>query len=100
MPDDLTIGYFYHPFRGETFETVLRNIVDSIDRQPRRVRLIYVTPADRRKVARHGQDFGSSRCNTTGFSIIERFGLEDLRESCERTEAQARVALPHAQPTR
>jgi hypothetical protein len=28
---------------GETFETVLRGIVDSIDRNPRRVRLICVS---------------------------------------------------------
>jgi SAM-dependent methyltransferase len=44
VPDDLTIGYFWHPFRGETFDGVLRGIVDSIDRHPRRVRLIYLGP--------------------------------------------------------
>ena len=38
VPDDLTIAYFWHPFMGETFEAVLRRIVDSIDRHPRRVR--------------------------------------------------------------
>jgi SAM-dependent methyltransferase len=42
VPDDLTIAYFWHPFTGETLEAVLRGIVDSIDRQPRRVRLIYL----------------------------------------------------------
>jgi SAM-dependent methyltransferase len=42
VPDDLTVGYFYHPFAGETFESVLRGIVESIDRNPRRVRLIYL----------------------------------------------------------
>jgi hypothetical protein len=44
VPDDLTIGYFFDPFRGETFAAVLRGIVDSLDRQPRRLRLIYVCP--------------------------------------------------------
>ena len=43
VPDDLTVGYFYQPFRGETFESVLRGIVESIDRNPRRVRLICVS---------------------------------------------------------
>ena len=47
VPDDLTIGYFYHPFESETFDVVLRGIVDSIDRHPRRVRLIYVRPWNR-----------------------------------------------------
>ena len=42
VPDDLTIGYFYYPFTGQTFESVLRSIIESIDRNPRRVRLIYL----------------------------------------------------------
>jgi SAM-dependent methyltransferase len=41
VPDDLTIGYLYNPFTYDTLDTVLRGIVDSIDRRPRRVRLIY-----------------------------------------------------------
>ena len=44
VPDDLTIAYFWHPFAGETHEAVLRGIIDSIDRHPRRVRLIYLGP--------------------------------------------------------
>jgi SAM-dependent methyltransferase len=44
VPDDLTIAYLYRPFQGETFDAVLGAIVDSMDRYPRRVRLIYVYP--------------------------------------------------------
>ena len=44
VPDDLTIGYLFHPFRDETLDALLQKIVDSIDRQPRRVRLIYAHP--------------------------------------------------------
>ena len=44
IPDDLTIAYFFHPFVGETLDRVLRGLVESIDRNPRRVRLIYVCP--------------------------------------------------------
>ena len=44
IPDDLTIGYFFHPFSGNTLVEVLRGIVDSIDRNPRRVRLIFAVP--------------------------------------------------------
>jgi SAM-dependent methyltransferase len=44
IPDDMTFAYFYFPFAGETFRTVLGNIVSSIDRNPRRVRLIYACP--------------------------------------------------------
>jgi SAM-dependent methyltransferase len=47
VPDDLTIGYFYYPFTGPTLEAVLRDIVESIDRNPRRVRLIFVLPTEK-----------------------------------------------------
>ncbi len=45
VPDDLTIAYFFEPFRGETLETVLGNLTASIDRRPRRVHLICVMPS-------------------------------------------------------
>ena len=70
IPDDLTIGYFFHPFSGETFDTVLRDIVDSIDRHPRRVRLIYVDPIQ-----------GAQILATERFRLIrwQRGGLRDRR---------------------
>jgi SAM-dependent methyltransferase len=55
VPDDLTIAYFDQPFTAETFDAVLRNIIDSIDRRPRRVRLIYVCPQDRAQVLATGR---------------------------------------------
>jgi len=47
VPDDLTIGYFFRPFGDDTLAPVLRSIVESMDRKPRPVRLIYVWPTDR-----------------------------------------------------
>jgi SAM-dependent methyltransferase len=44
VPDDLTIAYFFHPFIGETFDVVLGDIVGSIDRNPRRVWIVYGYP--------------------------------------------------------
>jgi SAM-dependent methyltransferase len=44
VPDDLTVGYLFHPFKDETLDAVMRHIVESLDRKPRRVRLIYVHP--------------------------------------------------------
>jgi SAM-dependent methyltransferase len=55
VPDDLTIAYFFHPFYGETFDAVMRNIVDSLDRRPRRVSLIYVWPLFADQVLRTGR---------------------------------------------
>ena len=47
VPDDLTIGYFFRPFGDDTLAPLLRSIVESMDRKPRPVRLIYVWPTDR-----------------------------------------------------
>src|SRR5262245_17792107 len=55
VPDDLTIGYFYSPFKDATFDTVLTGIIDSMDRQPRRVRLIYLLPIQKSKVLATGR---------------------------------------------
>jgi SAM-dependent methyltransferase len=44
LPDDVTIVYFFHPFFGETLDVVLGNIIASIDRNPRRVSIIYSYP--------------------------------------------------------
>jgi SAM-dependent methyltransferase len=43
VPDDLTIAYFgqVQYFSPEEMDAVLRNLIESIDRRPRRVRLIY-----------------------------------------------------------
>jgi hypothetical protein len=43
VPDDLTIAYFFRPFGDETLGTVLRGIIESIDRTPRRIHLIYLS---------------------------------------------------------
>jgi SAM-dependent methyltransferase len=55
VPDDLTIAYFFHPFADETFAAVLQGLIDSIDRNPRAVRLIYVHPAHRDRVLATGR---------------------------------------------
>lgn len=44
IPDDMTVAYFYYPFVGDTFQRVIDNIIASLDRRPRRVRLVYALP--------------------------------------------------------
>jgi hypothetical protein len=50
VPDDFTIGYLYQPVKNETFDALLESIIDSIDRKPRRVRLIYNLPVQKSEV--------------------------------------------------
>jgi len=70
VPDDLTVAYLFDPFRGDTLSAVLGHIVESIDRCPRRVRLVYVHP-------RHGAQVIATR----RFRLLseQRGGLRDLR---------------------
>ena len=44
IPDDVTIAYFFHPFEGEIFARVVENLVASLDRNPRDLRIVYVLP--------------------------------------------------------
>jgi Histone methylation protein DOT1 len=44
VPDDVTVAYFYHPFEGKIFARVIDNLVASLDRSPRQLRIIYVYP--------------------------------------------------------
>jgi SAM-dependent methyltransferase len=44
IPDDMTYAYFFYPFIGDTFQRVIANIVASLDRNPRRLRIIYAVP--------------------------------------------------------
>jgi SAM-dependent methyltransferase len=70
VPDDLTVAYFFDPFHGATLDTVLGHIVESIDRRPRRVSLIYVHPQHARQVLATGR-----------FRLVkeQRGGLRDTR---------------------
>jgi SAM-dependent methyltransferase len=55
VPDDLTIAYLFHPFVDDSFTALLGGIVDSIDRRPRRMRLIYVHPSHGSEVLATGR---------------------------------------------
>lgn len=44
VPDDVTIVYLYFPFSGDTLRQVVANLVASLDRNPRRMRILYAAP--------------------------------------------------------
>lgn len=58
VPDDVTIAYFYNPFTGPIFEHVLAELCQSVERNPREIRIIYLCPREEdRLLARAGIDF-------------------------------------------
>src|SRR4051794_31806317 len=70
IPDDLSVTFFHDPFHGETLDIVLRNIIESLDRSPRRLWLIYNHPVHARQVLATGR-----------FRLVrwQRGGLRDVR---------------------
>jgi SAM-dependent methyltransferase len=65
VPDDMTHAYLYNPFNGETFERVCANIVASLDRAPRPLRLIYLNPVEHDTLAATGRFTLERRVRTT-----------------------------------
>jgi SAM-dependent methyltransferase len=45
IPDNVTIVYLYDPIRGEVFFNLIRRLRISFDKNPRRMRIIYLHPA-------------------------------------------------------
>ena len=46
VPDDLTVAFFYNPFGGALFETVVARLLASVDRRPRPLRIVYSNPTE------------------------------------------------------
>lgn len=46
IPDDVTIAYFNDPFNGEIFAAAVDKLVESLNRRPRPLRVIYRVPVD------------------------------------------------------
>ena len=44
VPDDVTVVYMFCPFMGPVFKAVIENILDSVERRARRLRLVYLNP--------------------------------------------------------
>jgi SAM-dependent methyltransferase len=50
VPDDVTLAYFSNPFTGRIFATVIERLTASLERNPRRLRVIYFNPVEERQL--------------------------------------------------
>jgi len=91
FPDDVTVVFFNNPLVGELFAAAAEKVLASVDRRPRRVRVIYCNPIEHEMLMRTGR-----------FRPVRR--LRGLRPSAEWSrsnstrmyEVSARVAeTPH-----
>jgi SAM-dependent methyltransferase len=70
IPEDTSIIFMNNPFRGSTFRHVMDSVFVSVDRVPRRVRLVYANPKE------HDYLIETGRCR-----LVKRFrGLRPTRE--------------------
>lgn len=54
IPDDVTLAFFANPFKGPIFQSVVDRLVDSCERNPRRLRVIYLNPVEEQKLLEAG----------------------------------------------
>jgi SAM-dependent methyltransferase len=54
IPDDVTVVYMGNPFSGPIFASVLQRLVASVERNPRRLRLLYFNPVEEATVLAAG----------------------------------------------
>jgi SAM-dependent methyltransferase len=50
VPDDVTVAYFADPFEQQILDTVAHKLLASLQRRPRRLRVIYFDPAGVRRL--------------------------------------------------
>ena len=46
IPDDVTVVFLNNPFRGEIFAAAITNLLASVDRNPRPVKVVYFNPVE------------------------------------------------------
>lgn len=78
LPDDVTIVFMFNPFGGAIFASVMEQLLASLDRVPRRLRLIYGNPLEEQQVL------------ATGRATLAR---EIRNEGTEGPEASKRLCL-------
>lgn len=79
IPDDVTIAFFYNPFYGPIFAHVIRGLIASVDRVPRRLRIVYQNPYEealllssgRARRVGNGRSFLRPRGVHTGLALYE-----------------------------
>ena len=73
IPDDVTVAYFFHPFQGPIFSHVIDELIATVDRSPRRLRIIYCNPVLEATIL----ETGRIRRVGSGHSLRSRVSLDE-----------------------
>ena len=87
IPDEVSVVYMFNPFGGAIFESVIAQLIASVDRRPREVRVIL-------------RNVGHDRLMRTGrFRLVRTsLGLRPVREWREATAIRLYVLEPRGSP--
>jgi SAM-dependent methyltransferase len=86
IPDDVTVVYMFNPFGGAVFDAAVAQLIESVDRRPRRVRVIYRNGRNCERLTRTGR-----------FRLVrESLGLRPGRAWREATAVRLFVLEPRA----
>ncbi|WP_327582333.1 class I SAM-dependent methyltransferase [Nonomuraea sp. NBC_00507] len=55
IPDDVTMAFFFNPFTGQTFDTVIDRLLASVDTNPRWLRIVYLCPVEHERLLATGR---------------------------------------------
>jgi predicted RNA methylase len=55
IPDDVSVVYMFNPFGGAVFDAAVAQLIESVDRHPRRVRVIYRNGRNIERLTRTGR---------------------------------------------
>ena len=55
IPTDVTVVFLNNPFQGQVFATVVDRLLDSIDSNPRTLRIVYGNPVEEATLLRTGR---------------------------------------------
>jgi SAM-dependent methyltransferase len=84
IPDDVSVVYLFNPFKGSAFQAVVNRLLESVDRRPRLLRLIYRSPVEESKLVASGR-----------FKLIKRrSGLRPGRQWRRTSSLSMYVVLP------
>jgi hypothetical protein len=89
IPDDLTVLYMFNPFGGDLFDAVMSQLAASVDRRPRRVRIIYLAAPEEAELDR----FERARFVRYGRRRVRRWAAAEnlkLYEFLPRATARAK----------
>ena len=80
IPDDVTIAFLANPFTGPIFGHVITELLASVDRFPRRLRIVYCVPVEEARLLQTGRirRVASARSFWSGRRVHDGIGLYEI----------------------